>query len=43
MVFYRLIEVMGLCLFKKTLLRGPLVYFSFDLNFISYTIIEIET
>ena len=42
-VFYRLIEVLRPCPFKKTLLRGPLIYFSFDLNSINYTIVEIKT
>ena len=40
---HRLTEVVRPCPFKKTLLRGPLIHFSFDLNSINYTIVEIKT
>ena len=42
-VFYRLTEVIRPCYFKKTLLRGPLIHFSFNLNSINYTIVKIKT
>ena len=41
-MFHRLIAVVGPCPFSRTLLRGPLVHSSFDLNSISYTIVEIK-
>ena len=42
-VFNRLTKVVGPCPFKRILLRGPLVYFSFNLNSISYNIVKIKT
>jgi len=42
-IFHRLIAVVGPCPFSKTLLRGPLVHSSFNLNSISRTIVEIKT
>ena len=42
-IFHRLTVVVGPCPFSTTLLRGPLVHSSFDLNSISYTIVEIKT
>ena len=42
-VFNRLIEVIGPYPFRRALLRGPLVYSSFNLSSISYTIIKIKT
>ena len=42
-VFNRLTEVIGPCPFRRILLRGPLVYFSFNLNSIRYTIVKIKT
>ena len=41
-VFNRFIEVIGPCPFKRILLKSSLVYFSFNLNFIKYTIIKIK-
>ena len=41
--FYRLTAVVGPCPFRKTLLRGPLVYSSFNLNSTSCTTVEIKT
>jgi hypothetical protein len=41
-VFNRLTEVMGPCLFRRILLRGPLAHSSFDLNSTRYTIVEIK-
>jgi hypothetical protein len=42
-IFHTLTAVVGPCIFSTTLLRGPLVHSSFDLNSISYTIVEIKT
>ena len=42
-IFHTRTVVAGPCLFSTTLLRGPLVHSSFDLNSISYTIVEIKT
>ena len=42
-IFYRLIAVAGFCPFSKTLLRGPLIYSSFNLNSINCTIVKIKT
>jgi hypothetical protein len=42
-IFHRLTAVVGPCLFSTTLLRGPLVHSSFNLNSISCTIVEIKT
>ena len=42
-IFHTLTVVVGPCLFSTTLLRGPLVHSSFDLNSISCTIVEIKT
>ena len=42
-IFHRLTAVVGPCPFSATLLRGPLVHSSFNLNFISCTIVEIKT
>ncbi|OCK98953.1 uncharacterized protein K441DRAFT_253585 [Cenococcum geophilum 1.58] len=39
----RLTVVVGPCPFSTTLLRGPLVHSSFNLNSTSYTIVEIKT
>ena len=36
-IFHTLTVVVGPCLFSTTLLRGPLVHSSFDLNSISCT------
>jgi hypothetical protein len=41
-IFNRLIEVIGPCPFRRTLLRGPSAYFSFNLNSIRYTIVKIK-
>jgi len=42
-IFHRLTAVVGLYPFNTTLLGSPLAYSSFDLNFTSYTIVEIKT
>ena len=42
-IFHRLTAVVGPCPFSATLLRGPLVHSSFNLNSISYTIVKIKT
>jgi hypothetical protein len=42
-IFHTLTAVVGPCIFSTTLLRGPLVHSSFDLNSISYTIVKIKT
>jgi hypothetical protein len=41
--FHRLTAVVGPYSFSTTLLRGPLVYSGFNLNPISYIIVEIKT
>jgi len=42
-IFYRLIAVEGPCSFSMTLLRGPSVYYGFNLDSTSCTIVEIKT
>ena len=42
-VFNRLTEVVEPYPFKRILLKGSLVHFSFNLNSIKYTIIKIKT
>ena len=42
-IFHRLTAVVGPCPFSTTLLRGPLVHSSLNLNSSSYTIVEIKT
>ena len=42
-IFHRLTAIVGPCPFSTTLLRGPLVHSSFDLNPTSYTIVELKT
>jgi hypothetical protein len=41
-VFNRLIEVIGSYFFRIILLRGLLIHFNFNLNFIKYTIVKIK-
>ena len=42
-IFKRLTEAIGPCPFCKTLLRGPLIHFNFNLNSTTCTIIKIKT
>src|SRR6266700_3622592 len=42
-IFHRLIAVVGPCPFSATLLGGPLVHSSFNLNFISCTEVRFKS
>ena len=42
-IFHRLTAVVGPCPFRTSLLRGPLVHSSFNLDSISCTIVKIKT